>query len=582
VTNTSPNDVESGAPLPVAEPGPAVPFSRAGRFPVLDTAQLEVLRTYGTEHEVAAGEVLFAEGDETYDLIVVLEGELEIVENRGRPAETVIATYGPRQFLGEISLLTGQRVYLSAVATTAGRVLRVPVAQVRVVMAQEPGLSELILRTFLIRHANLTSLGAGLTLIGSRFDADTRRILEVLARNRLPSTWVDLEGSPQAEVMLRELDVPVDALPIVIVPGEPLLRNPSSRALLDALRLSGTPETSPSGMYDLLVVGGGPGGLSAAVYGASEGMATVLAEDTAFGGQAGTSSRIENYLGFPAGLSGEELAARAVLQAQKFGVRMKLAARAVALSSDAGVHRVTFEDGEVVAATSLIIATGASYNRLAVDRLADFEGVGVYYAATQMEAQACGSGPVAIVGGGNSAGQAALFLSRTSPQVHLIIRGASLAASMSRYLVDQIERSPHIEVQTHTQVSALLGRGQLDGVELVESGTGQTSKLAIRGLFVFIGAKPCTQWLDGQLAADDHGFLLTGSDVPPSQRDPGEPPPLFLETSRAGIFCVGDVRSGSVKRVAAAIGEGSMAVRLVFDRLQASGVATATPPQAAR
>jgi len=228
------------------------------------------LRTYGTEHEVAAGEVLFAEGDETYDLIVVLEGELEIVENRGRPAETVIATYGPRQFLGEISLLTGQRVYLSAVATTAGRVLRVPVAQVRVVMAQEPGLSELILRTFLIRHANLTSLGAGLTLIGSRFDADTRRILEVLARNRLPSTWVDLEGSPQAEVMLRELDVPVDALPIVIVPGEPLLRNPSSRALLDALRLSGTPETSPSGMYDLLVVGGGPGGLSAAVYGASE------------------------------------------------------------------------------------------------------------------------------------------------------------------------------------------------------------------------------------------------------------------------------------------------------------------------
>jgi len=261
---------------------------------------------------------------------------------------------------------------------------------------------------------------------------------------------------------------------------------------------------------------------------------------------------------------------------------MKLAARAVALSSDAGVHRVTFEDGDIVASRSLIIATGASYNRLAADRLADFEGVGVYYAATQMEAQACGTGPVAIVGGGNSAGQAALFLSRTNPRVQLIIRGPSLASSMSRYLIDQIERDRRIEVQTNTQVTALHGQGQLEGVDLFESGTGKTSKLAIRGLFVFIGAKPCTQWLDGQLAADAHGFLLTGADVPSSPREPGAPPPLFLETSRAGIFCVGDARSGSIKRVAAAIGEGSMAVRMVFDRLQPSGVATATPSQAVR
>jgi thioredoxin reductase (NADPH) len=548
---------------------------------VLDAAQLDVLRSYGSEHEAVAGEVLFAEGDETYDLIVVLDGELQIVGSAGRPADNVIATYGPGQFLGEIGLLTGQRAFLAAVARTAGRVLRVPVARVRDVMAQEPGLSELILRTFLLRHANLTRLGSGLTLIGSRFDADTRRILEVLARNRLPSTWLDLEGSPDAEAMLRELDVPVAALPIVIVPGEPLLRNPSSRALLDALGLSGIPETSPSSVYDLLVVGGGPGGLSAAVYGASEGLATVLAEDTAFGGQAGTSSRIENYLGFPAGLSGEELAARAVLQAQKFGAHMKLAARAVALSSDAGVHHVTFEDGEVVAARALIIATGASYNRPPVDRLAAFEGVGVYYAATQMEAQACAGGPVAIIGGGNSAGQAALFLSRTSPQVHIIIRGASLETSMSRYLVDQIERSPRIKVRPHTQVSALVGDDQLEGVELVESVTHQTSSLAVRALFVFIGAKPCTQWLDGQLAADADGFLLTGPDIPLSQHDPSGPTPLFLETSGAGIFCVGDVRSGSVKRVAVAIGEGAMAVRLVFDRLQASGIEITNPSRVA-
>jgi len=453
----------------------------------------------------------------------------------------------------------------------------VPVAQVREVIAQEPLLSELILRTFLIRHAILTRLGSGLTLIGSRFAADTRRILEVLARNRLASTWMDLEGSPQAEAMLRELDVPVDDLPIVIVPGRPLLRNPGSRALLDALGLSDTSDAAPSSTCDLLVVGGGPSGLSAAVYGASEGLATVLAEDTAFGGQAGTSSLIENYLGFPAGLSGEEIATRAVLQAEKFGVQMKLAARAVALSDGAGLHRVTFEDGEVVSAKSLIIATGARYNRLPVDRLAEFEGVGVYYAATQMEAQACIDDPVAIVGGGNAAGQAALFLSRTSPRVHILIRGDSLAASMSRYLIDQIDRDPRVEVRAHTEISGLLGEDQFEGVELLESMSRQTSKLAVRGLFVFIGARPGTQWLDGQLATDSDGFLLTGPDIPLSQRESGGRTPLFLETSRPGIFGVGDVRSGSIKRVATAIGEGSMAVRLVFDRLEHSGASVSGP-----
>jgi thioredoxin reductase (NADPH) len=567
---TSTNAVESPEPIPLAEQDDG-PLTQAGRSPVLDAAQLEVLGSYGTEHAVSAGDVLFAEGDETYDLIVVLEGEAQIVANAGQPAETVIATYGPGGFLGEISLLTGQRAFLAALARTAGRVLRVPVAQVREVMAQEPVLSELLLRTFLIRHANLTRIGSGLTLIGSRFSADTRRILEALARNRLASTWLDLEGSPQAEAMLRELDVPVDALPIVIVPGRPLMRNPSNRALLDGLGLTGAHEAAPASTCDILVVGGGPSGLSAAVYGASEGLATVLAEDTAFGGQAGTSSLIENYLGFPAGLSGEEISTRAMLQAEKFGVQMELAARAVALSSDAGLHRVTFEDGEVVAARALIIATGARYNRLPVDRLAEFQGVGIYYAATQMEAQACATDPVAVVGGGNAAGQAALFLSRTSPRVYLLIRGDTLATSMSRYLIDQIERDPSIEVRPHTEVSGLLGEDQFEGVELVESQSHETSRLALGGLFVFIGAKPGTDWLDGQLAADTDGFLLTGPDIRLSQREPGGRTPLFLETSRAGIFAVGDVRSGSIKRVATAIGEGSMAVRLVFDRFEDSG-----------
>ena len=564
---TSTNDVEPPEPIPLPEQGDTGPLTQAGRSPVLDAAQLEVLGSYGTEHAVSEGDVLFAEGDQTYDLIVVLEGEVQIVANAGRPEETLIATYGPGGFLGEISLLTGQRAFLAAVARKPGRVLRVPVAQVREVMAKEALLSELILRTFLIRHANLTRTGSGLTLIGSRFAADTRRILEVLARNRLVSTWLDLEGSPQAEAILRELNVPVDALPIVIVPGRPLLRNPSIRALLDALGMSDTQDAGPSTTSDLLVVGGGPSGLSAAVYGASEGLATVLAEDTAFGGQAGTSSLIENYLGFPAGLSGEEIAARAVLQAEKFGVQMKLAAKAIALSEDAGSHQVTFDDGEVISATALIIATGARYNRLPVDRLAEFEGVGIYYAATQMEAQACSTGPVAVVGGGNAAGQAALFLSRTSPRVYILIRGDSLATSMSRYLIDQIERDGRIEVRPHTEVSGLLGQDRFKGVELVESVSQETSNLEVGGLFVFIGAKPGTDWLDGQLATDSDGFLLTGPDIPLSQREPGGRTPLFLETSRAGIFAVGDVRSGSIKRVATAIGEGSMAVRLVFDRL---------------
>ncbi|HEY7487465.1 MAG TPA: FAD-dependent oxidoreductase [Streptosporangiaceae bacterium] len=524
---------------------------------------------------MAAGEVLFADGDETYDLIVMLDGTAEIIQGYGRPDATFIAGYSRSQFLGEIGMLTGQRAYLTAVATSAGRVLAVPVARLRVVMANEPGLSDLILRTFLLRHSILMHRGAGLTLIGSRFDPNTRRLLEVLARNRLVSTWLDLEASPEAEAIVRGLDLPVVDLPIVIVPGGPLLRNPGGRALLDALGITGTEGPYPAGACDLLVVGGGPAGLAASVYGASEGLATMLAEETALGGQAGTSSRIENILGFPAGLSGEELAARAALQAQKFGVRIKQASRAMSLSSADGLHQVSFDDGDTVQAKSVIIATGAHYNRLPLDRLAEFEGVGVYYAATQAEAQACGTDPVAIVGGGNSAGQAALFLSRSSTEVYIIIRGESLPASMSRYLIDRIEQHPRIIVWPRSQVTALTGTAQLEGARVARAGHPGESDLAIRGLFVFIGAQPRTGWLAGQLAEDGHGFLLTGTDIPAARHGDETTTALFLETSRPGIFAVGDVRSGSVKRAAAAIGEGSMAVRMVLDRLQSIGSAAA-------
>jgi thioredoxin reductase (NADPH) len=508
-------------------------------------------------------------------MIVILEGTVDIVEHHGQPDERVIYSYGPREFLGEMSLLTGQTVFLSALATSDGRVLRVPPEQVRSVMAEEPDLSDLILRAFLMRHSRLTNLGTGPVLVGSHFDADTRRLLEVFARNRLPSRWMELEGSPEAEALLRELDVPVAELPIVILPGGSVLHNPTTLALLDALGLAEAPRGDRSEVCDLLVVGGGPAGLSAAVYGASEGLTTTLAEDTALGGQAGTSTRIENYLGFPAGLSGEELAARAVLQAQKFGVRVKLGVSAVQLTSGGGLHEVRFDDGETVTARSVIIATGARYHRLPLDRLSEFEGVGVYYAATQMEANACVGGPVLIVGGGNSAGQAALYLARACAGVQIAIRGESLSSSMSRYLISEIERHPGIVVVPRSEVTALVGEEGLEGVELRNNVTEETSIVELRGLFVFIGAEPGTGWLGGQLAEDENGFLLTGADV--GSYDGQGQAPLALETSTPGVFCVGDARSRSIKRVAAAVGEGSMAVRLVFERFEASGLTMPDP-----
>jgi thioredoxin reductase (NADPH) len=565
-----------------ASAGPQTPSELPGYRPVLSLPQLDVLRRYGAEQRVAMGDVLIRDGDETYDLIVLLEGEARIVEHFAQPDEFVIVTYRPGEFMGEIGLLTGQRAYLTAVVSAPGRVLRIPVQQVHTIMDQELELSELILRAFLLRHSRLTRLGSGLTLVGSRFDVNTRRLLEVLSRNRLSSKWLDLEGDPTAEMFLRRLNVPVADLPIVVVPGGELLRNPTNRALLDALGLATPPaddDAAPE-VCDLLVVGGGPAGLAAAVYGASEGLTTTLAEDTALGGQAGTSSRIENYLGFPAGLSGEELAARATLQAHKFGVRMKLGSRAVALSSRPDTHQVRFEDGELVSARSVIIATGARYNRLQVDRLAEFEDVGVYYAATQMEAQACTGKPVVIVGGGNSAGQAALFLARTCSDVYVVIRGQTLGNSMSRYLIERIEQAPRIRVLYETEVTALLGDGALERLTLRHNADGTTSTLAVGGLFVFIGATPSTEWLNGQLAMDEDGFVLTGADIPVAQLESVEHVPLLLETSRPGIFCVGDVRSRSVKRVATAIGEGSMAVRLVFDRLQVTGVTVAESDRA--
>ncbi len=566
------NVPQEGLAEGVEDPGELAFNPVQGVSPGLSPVQLERLRRFGRVEDIAAGQMLRAAGTVADDLIVILSGQAEIVERLGDGSERLLARFGPSEFTGELGLLLGKRTSLDSVMRTPGQVLRVPFADLQTVMAQDVELSELILRAFLLRRDFLMRLGAGLTLVGSRFDPATRGLLEILARNRVPTRWLDIEHSPDAAALLERLDVGSDDLPLVLLAGGPVLRHPSRAELQGAL---GVPElhTTRRDTCDLLVVGGGPGGLAAAVYGASEGLSTALVESTALGGQAGTSSRIENYLGFPAGLSGVELATRALLQATKFGVRIESGARATSLRSADGAHWVGLDSGEVIGAQSLILATGAQYNRLDVENIDCFESVGVYYAATWMEATACAGGQVAIVGGGNSAGQAAVFLAQSCTSVHIVIRRTSLSDTMSRYLINEIEDDPRIHVHPECQVTGLIGDDQLEAVTLTARADLPATQLSVCGLFIFIGATPCTDWLGGQLAHDANGFLLTGADVPAHQRHVGQGTPLPLETSRAGIFCIGDARSGSVKRVATAVGEGSMAVRLVFDRRN-------TPPTA--
>ncbi|MGA4544302.1 FAD-dependent oxidoreductase [Uniformispora flossi] len=527
--------------------------------------QLDTLAALGERRPAAAGETLFAAGDASYDFFVVLDGSADVVERLGAGDERVVASYGPAEFLGEIGMLTGERARFSGVMRVAGRILRVPVDRIQTLVAQDAALSDYILRTFLERRANLVRKGAGVTVIGSRYDERCRTLLQAFSLNRTGVTWLDLEDHSDAEALLRELHVPVADLPIVLVPGRPMLRNPQPADL--AAEFGEPPADADEGdgeVCDLLVVGGGPGGLAAAVYGASEGLGTVLLDSASFGGQAGTSSRIENYLGFPAGLSGAELAARGAVQAAKFGVRLHRNARAVAFGTRAGRHCVTLDDGRVFKARDVIIATGAEYRRLPVIGTGPWEGNGVHYAATVAEAQHAAGRPVAVIGGANSAGQAAMFLARTSEPVHLLVRGSDLAHSMSRYLIDAITANPRIRVHLRTEAVALEADASITGLEVVDRATARNRVLDIAAVFVFIGATPCTAWLVDELATDRAGFLLTGHDL--GEAWTGDRAPLSFETSVPGVFCVGDARSGSVKRVAAAVGEGSAAVRLVFER----------------
>ena len=420
-----------------------------GAYPRLDEAGIAALAPLGRRRRVQPEEVLFREGDRDCQFFVVLAGMVASVEGYGTAEENVISVHGRGRFLGELSLLTGEGSYYTAVAAEEGEVLAVPADRLRELVARDPGVGDLILRAYLIRRSILIGLGAGLRIIGSRYSPDTRRVRDFAARNRLPYRWLDLDGDPGAEALLARFGVAPQDTPIVILHGR-MLRNPSNAELAAAAGLP-TPTASPA-RCDLLVVGSGPGGMSAAVYGASEGMRTTVLECTATGGQAGTSSRIENYLGFPSGISGAELAERAMLQARKFGAEFVVPAEAASIEKDGGQYLVRLTDGSPITATSVVIATGARYRRLDVPRLDHFEKTSVYYAASQAEALLCAGDPVAIVGGGNSAGQAAVFLSGHAAQVTLIAREHDLSENMSRYLIDQLDRIPNVRVMLGTEV----------------------------------------------------------------------------------------------------------------------------------
>jgi thioredoxin reductase (NADPH) len=533
-----------------------------GAFPRLTDEQIAMLSEYGRRRAVEADEVLVQEGEPCDDFYVILEGRVAVIEDVDGE-QRIVRVHGPRRFLGEIGLLQGEASFVSAVACEPGEVLAIPLANLQAATARDSVLADLILRAYLVRRSLLIGAGAGFRIIGSCYSPDTRRLREFAARNRLPYRWIDPEEDRQAETLLSRFGITPEETPVVIWRGQQVLRNPSNA---EVARLVGLRDVdSPLTTCDLVIVGAGPAGLAAAVYAASDGLRTIVVDAIATGGQAGTSPRIENYLGFPAGLSGAELADRALVQARKFGAQLRVPAEASALTDDDGLLAVQLDDGGALTSRAVLIATGVRYRRLDIAGIDRFEGTCVHYAATQHEARACGQEPVAVVGGGNSAGQAALFLSDYAPGVYLIARD-DLTHDMSRYLVAQLEANPRVQVFRNCELRDVGGGSALRSI-IVEQ-NGELVRLDIGNLFVFIGAEPYTSWLAGTVALDERGYVLTGHDVPSSShRRLPEP-----ATSHPGVFAAGDVRSGAVKRVAAAVGEGAMAVRFVFDHVNGRDV----------
>jgi thioredoxin reductase (NADPH) len=515
---------------------------------ILSASQLALLAGLGEERTAAAGDVLFRVGDLRYPFIAIIEGEAAILDAAGQE----IVRHGASGFLGELNLLTGQTVYLTAVVTQAMRYIAVDRDVLRALLFEDGPLSDLLLSTFMARREALERFqGLGIEVIGPHSSAATMRIVEFARRNRLPHTWRDPEqaSDPAAAALVAGLDA--ESLPLVRLPGDQELRGPSTGQVSRALGIG--LELEPREEVDLVVIGAGPAGLAAAVYGASEGLDTLVVESTALGGQAGMSRRIENYLGFPAGISGSELTTRAVTQARKFRARTATPYSALSLDPGTDRHVVRLEDDREIAAHAVLLATGADYRRLPVEGLSDYEGLSVFYAAGPPEAQLCGARRVGVIGGGNSAGQAAVWLARGGALVTLLHRRADLSETMSDYLVRELERYG-VAVRDRSEIAGLHGdNGQLEAVTLRDG-----ERLPFSFLFLFLGAQPCSAWLGDVVARDEGGFILTGGDANAD---------ALLETSVPGIFAAGDVRSGSTKRCAAAVGEGAMAVQFVHRRL---------------
>jgi len=505
-----------------------------------------MLAEHGDERTAQVGETLFEVGDKSYPFVAIIEGEVAVTDATGHE----IVRHGPSGFLGEMNLLSGQTVFLTAVVTKPMRYIAVDREVLRRLLFEDGSLSDLLLSAFVERRELLQQReGIGIEIVGPRDSGETRRLVEFARRMRLPHTWLVPEENPPAAVLLERFDAA--EVPLVRLPGGGELRRPSNGELSRALGIG--LELGPRTEVDLLVVGGGPAGLGAAVYGASEGLDTLVIENTALGGQAGASRRIENYLGFPAGISGTELAARAVSQARKFGARTATPYRARSLEPGGDRHLVRLEEGNEVTARAVLLSTGAEYRRLPVDDLDLYEGISVFYAAGPPEGQLCAAQRVGVVGGGNSAAQAAVWLARGGALVTLLHRRADLSETMSHYLIDELERYG-VAVRDRSEVSALHGEdGRLESVTLADG-----SGLPFSFLFLFLGASPCTDWLDETVARDSDGFILTG-------RDAGAEG--LLQTSVPGIYAAGDVRAGSIKRCATAVGEGGMVIRFVHDRL---------------
>ncbi len=550
-------------------PVPSALDARTQAFPVLTELQMNRVRQVSKQRHVERGEILFEPGETDTPFFVLLSGSMEIVQPT-LSGEQDVAKHKAGEFTGEMTMISGRRGLVRGRVTASGEFLELSSDGLRSLIAKDAELSEIFMRAFILRRVELIKRNqGGIILMGSRYCSDTLRLREFLTRNGQPYTYVDLDADKGAQELLDRFEVKLDEVPVVICSNSgSVMRNPSIQKLADCIGFN--LNINETQIRDLIIVGAGPSGLAAAVYAASEGLDVLVIETISPGGQAGSSSKIENYLGFPTGISGQELASRAATQAEKFGAKMLVAHDVVKLDCAKRPYKVVLDNGNALAARAIVVATGAQYNKLRLPNLAKFEGQGVYYGATYMEAQLCEAEDIVVVGGGNSAGQAAVYMSQSARKVHMLVRSGELSDTMSRYLIRRIEENPAIDLHYRTEITALDGRMHLERVTWHDKNTGETAERDIRHVFIMAGASPRTGWLENCVAVDDKGFILTGRDLDfagNGHRWPLQRPPLMLETSLPGVFAVGDVRAHNVKRVASAVGEGSIAIHLVHRAL---------------